>query len=334
MKIIINYYCRFQRERQLKQAIKKLNGMQRYYYFELRQREFDVCEANVINWQDVSLHNKPSHESGEYNIYVTEKPFDDYWFSHEESQFAVISTYGWEEFFAPPSLGAYIQYQIIQAAIQFELDIGELAQMRMVHKSSEGCLFDFCQIKGEIKLGMRAGVICPKCRVALNGFGVNTDAIEAAEKMLKTVRAETIGRPIQLNEDDAFIVMRFSSNDENDNSFKYGIKPALKGLGINVIRADSSLNSGQLLKKIKDGIQKSRFVIVKVDSENLNVYFELGLAMGLGKDVLLISNQDYILHLPSDLKNWECLTYKSGDYEELKTRIERYYMSNYHYIRN
>ena len=331
MKIIINYYCGIRKENQLRQAVSKLNGMQRYYYFVLNSRENDVCPTRVVNWQEFTRKNSSSQNAGEYNIFITEKPFDDSWFSHEESQYAIISTFGWETQFAPPSLRAYLEYQIAQAAIQFELDIDELTEMRMIHRSSVGCLFDFCGKKDEIKLGMRAGVICPKCKSDLSGFGINPDAIDSIEKMLGLVRAEAIGKPFLLNEKDAFIVMRYSRNDENDNSYRYGIKPALEKLGINAIRADSVINSGQLLEKIKKGIERSRFVIVKVDSENLNVYFELGLAMGLGKDVLLVSNQDYIFQLPSDLKNWECLTYTSGDYEELSKKIERYYIDNYHY---
>ena len=331
MNIIINYYCKIRRENQLRQAVNKLNGIQRYYYFILKPRDTDVCPTKKVNWIEFNQKETLGQTVEEYNIFITEKQFEDNWFSHEESQYAIISTYGWERHFAPPSLKTYLEYQIAQAAIQFELDIDELTELRMVHHPSVGCLFDFCENKDEIKLGMKAGVICQKCKSELSGFGINQDAVDSIEKMLSLVRAETIGKPILLNENDAFIVMRYSRNDENDNSYRYGIKPALEKMGINVIRADSVINSGQLLEKIKNGIERSHFVIVKVDSENLNVYFELGLAMGLGKDVLLISNRDFILQLPSDLKNWECLTYTSGDYDELSEKIKRYYMDNYHY---
>ena len=133
------------------------------------------------------------------------------------------------------------------------------------------------------------------------------------------------------NENEAFIVMRFSNNDENDHAYKYGIQPALKDLGIKILRADDKIISGQLLSKIRQNIEKCRFIIAKVDSENLNVYFELGLAMGLDKDVLLISEENFVIRLPSDLKNWECLTYPNGNYDKLKQQIVKYYQDNYHY---
>lgn len=78
-------------------------------------------------------------------------------------------------------------------------------------------------------------------------------------------------------------------------------------------------------------MKKNRFIIVKVDSQNLNVYFELGLAMGLDKDVLLISEQDLVLQLPADLRNWECLTYPKGDYDKLKENIVKFYQDNFYY---
>ena len=65
----------------------------------------------------------------------------------------------------------------------------------------------------------------------------------------------------------------------------------LEKLRIKCIRIDNQISSGQLLDKSKK-YTKSRLVIIKIDSNNLNVYFELGVAMGLNKDVLLSSEKD------------------------------------------
>ena len=143
------------------------------------------------------------------------------------------------------------------------------------------------------------------------------------------MRAEAIGRPILTKPDYAFIVMRFTQNDENDNAYKYGIKPGLETARIQVERSDTIVTSSQILDKIRKYIDRSRFIIAKVDENNLNVYFELGLAMGADKEVLLISERDLILDLPSDLKNWECLTYTKGDYEGLKEKVSKFFEDNY-----
>ena len=59
-----------------------------------------------------------------------------------------------------------------------------------------------------------------------------------------------------------------------------------------------------------------------MDEQNLNVYFELGLAMGIEKDVLLVSESSMVINLPSDLKNWECLIYEKGNYGQLSSKVK------------
>lgn len=318
------------RKNQIVKAISIINGVQNYFYYKLEaDLDTDICDEDQVNWEKFCANY--SSVDNEYVIYITEKPFNDNWFSHEETQYAIISTNGWEDFFAPPSLKAYLVYQMAQAAISFVGDLNERMEMRMVHDLAEGCMFDLCIDKMDIKLGMIAGNICPQCRSVLVRYGVSEKALNAVERMLWYVRSEAIGKPIILDEEAAFIVMRFSTNDENDNAYKYGIKSALEALGIKCVRADNKISSGQLLEKVERNIEKSRFVIVKVDSDNLNVYFELGFAMGLDKDVLLISEKDLVLQLPSDLKNWECLTYTKGNYDEMKNKIIQFYRDNYHY---
>ncbi|MFR7604466.1 MAG: hypothetical protein ACLUV3_03690 [Oscillospiraceae bacterium] len=317
------------RKNQIIKAINILNSVQNYFFYKLINTDVDVVADEIIDWD--SFSNTNGNTIDEYTIFITEKPFIDNWFSHEDYKFSIITTDSWEVYFAPPSLCAYLVYQIAQATVSFEADLSENMEMRMVHDKAEGCMFDFCFNKPDIKLGMVAGTICPQCRSVLLRYGIKERALNAIERILLYVRSEAIGKPVMFNENEAFIVMRFSSNDENDHAYKYGIQPALKDLSIKCLRADDKVISGQLLQKVRQSIEKCRFIIAKVDSDNLNVYFELGLAMGLDKDVLLISEEDLVMQLPSDLKNWECLTYPKGNYEELRRRIIKYYQDNYHH---
>lgn len=317
------------RKTQISKATNILNNLQNYFFYKVIYRETEICENKLIDWY--AFCDAYGKSIGKYTIFITENPFNDNWFSHESNKYSIISTDSWETSFAPPSLCAYLVYQIAQSTINFEADLSEKMEMRMVHDKPEGCIFDLCINKHDIKLGMIAGTICPQCRSVLLRYGVQERAINAIERILLYVRSEAIGKPIIFNENEAFIVMRFSNNDENDHVYKYGIRPALETLSINCLRADDKVESGQLLQKIRQSIEKCRFIIAKVDTDNLNVYFELGLAMGLEKEVLLISEDDLIVRLPADLRNWECLTYPKGNYEELKQRIIKYYKDNYHY---
>ena len=329
MIIKVKYWENNSRKNQIMKAVNIINGLQNYYYLTLESLSKDVTNDSKVNWELFCNNYSPMDD--EYVIFVTEKAFNDNWFSHEEYQFSIITTNDWEKLFAPPSLKAYLVYQIAQSVISFEGDLSEKMEMRMVHDYAEGCMFDLCIDKTEVHLGMIAGNICPKCRANLLRYGISEKAIYSAERMLNYVRSEAIGKPIIFDENAAFVVMRFSQNDENDHAYLYGIKPALEKMRIKCIRADNQLTSGQLLEKIEKNIEKSRFVIIKVDSNNLNVYFELGLALGVNKDVILISERDLVMNLPTDLKNWECLTYSKGNYDELMNNIIKFFTNNYHY---
>lgn len=328
MNIEITCYSKNTRRSQVETAVRILNGVQNYFYYNLIFSEKEICEEQQVNWQ--KLYDSINEPAG-YRIYITEKPFDDNWFSHESYRFSVISTSDWESLYAPPSLKTYIAYQIAQSTISFETDLSEDMEMRMVHDKAEGCMFDFCYNKTDIKLGMIAGYICPQCQGVLNRYGIQENALDAIERILQYIRGEAIGKPILLYENQAFIIMQFSENDENHNAYTYGIKTALEDLDIHCVRADDKLTSAQILQNVRSGIERSRFIIVKADSNNLNVYFELGMAMGLNKDVLIISDNEKILNLPTDLKNWTCLTYPKGNYEKLKDSVKEYFIQNFHY---
>ena len=75
----------------------------------------------------------------------------------------------------------------------------------MVRDFVEGCMFDLCINKSDIKIGIMAGNICPQCRAVLVRYGLNEKALNAVERMLVFVSSETIGKPIIFNED-AFLL--------------------------------------------------------------------------------------------------------------------------------
>ncbi|MBQ6159375.1 MAG: hypothetical protein IJK24_00365 [Oscillospiraceae bacterium] len=327
MNITVIYHEQSIYERQIRKAISTLNSVQSYFIFSLQKTDLPVLNTDPVCWLSFS----DSHSSGEgYNIFISDKPIDDNWFSHEERNFSLISLDSWEDSFSPPSLSAYIMYQIAQASINFEADLSEGMLFNLVHWKTQGCMFDFCDNKPDIKIGMVSGAICPTCRAALASYGTDEKALSATESILEAVRLEAIGKPILINHNEAFIVMRFSTHDENDHAYKYGIIPALNDIGINYRRGDDTILSMPILQKVQQAIKRSRFIIIKVDEKNLNVYFELGYAMGLGKPVLLISEEPFIDNLPTDIKNLECLTYPHGDYETLKEKVIKYFKDNYH----
>ena len=109
----------------------------------------------------------------------------------------------------------------------------------------------------------------------------------------------------------AFIVMPFSK--EYDKVYTC-IKKVLRKSGINPIRADEIQQSTPFTEDIENNIRSCDLVIVDASEENLNVYYELGLASALKKDLIILSQN--AAHIPSDTRHIRHLVY---DYANLKT---------------
>lgn len=314
--------------RRIESAVSLINGCQRYFHLHmgvenrLEKSGHPVEHTAIRDW-------KEAEDNQGYSVMVVEDPLLDNWFSHEYRAIGVLTTADWEELYAPPSLKAYIMYQLAQALINFAADLSEEMVLNIVHEPPEGCIFDMAANKTDIRLGMVGGNLCATCASRLKAFGTDEEAIAAVTNIVELVRREALGRPVALDPSQVFVVTRFSKNDENANAWRYGIKVGVESAGLVPTRADSIFKSGQILEQVLNHIRRSRLIIAKVDQENLNVYFELGVAMGLDKDVLLISEQDLLIRLPSDLRNWNCLTYETGNYEQLADDVCSFVQKSY-----
>jgi len=270
-------------EPRVQEAVNLVNGSQRFFFLGRVRDPIQLGEAGGALCGDSAAAQLAAEFPNQKVICITDRRFDDNWFSHEYRHCAVISTADWEQHFAPPSLRCYLVYQIAQALVPMEGDLSDEMLLRLVHEPPIGCIHDFNYRKPDIKYGMRAGNLCTACEGSLREFGVDPSALDAVRRILSVVRDEAIGRPRIVDPFAAFVVMRFSQDDENDKAYRYGVRPGLEDVGLTAHRADDTVQSTQILDKVSRHLEQSRFIVAKIDTENLNVYFELGLAMGLKK---------------------------------------------------
>ncbi|RHW28307.1 hypothetical protein D0Z08_04850 [Nocardioides immobilis] len=254
-------------------------------------------------------------------MWVTDAPFADNWFSHEDRATSVITTADWERYFAPPSLRSYVIYQLAQTCTIFAADLSEEMLENIAHEPPRGCANDLSANKANIRFGMLAGSLCPECAAVMTQYGMSDEQVAAVRRMLALVRDEALGTPRPLDPLSAFVVMRFSAFDENANAYEYGVKAGIEAAGFTCTRADDSYQPGALLTKVTKYIERSRVIVAKVDVQNLNVYYELGVARALGKDIILVAAQEQIGGLPTDINNLEVLTYPTGDYKALRESL-------------
>jgi len=123
-----------------------------------------------------------------------------------------------------------------------------------------------------------------------------------------------------------FIGMSF--REENNNIYENGILPALEGLNLFPWKADEELSNIDIMCKICQAIQESEICIFEVSDWNPNVLFELGLAYGLGKAVIMVKKKG--VDVPIDLRGIEYLEYERA--KDLKGLITRFFMSNFYII--
>ncbi len=103
----------------------------------------------------------------------------------------------------------------------------------------------------------------------------------------------------------AFVLMPF--DPEFDRIYERLIKPSIEEEGYEVRRADSDLNQRNIMRTIIEGIGLADLVVAELTGNNTNVFYELGIAHGLQKPVIMIS-QD-LSQVPFDLRSYNVVTY-------------------------
>jgi nucleoside 2-deoxyribosyltransferase len=117
-----------------------------------------------------------------------------------------------------------------------------------------------------------------------------------------------------------FVVMSF--NEDADDTFGT-IERVCRLYGFEPERTDKSVTTERIYKRIVDGIQRAALVIADVTFESLNVYYELGFAEALGKDVIVVAKEG--VKLPFDTSDIPTCFFKNQTRleEVLRSRIGR-----------
>jgi len=139
-----------------------------------------------------------------------------------------------------------------------------------------------------------------------------------------SMRCFKIGVPscpkkLEANLEQVFIGMPFSP--EFEDIYKYGIIPALETVMLRAWKADESITNIDVMCKICEGIQSSRYAIINISGWNPNVLFELGLAYGLSKETVLIKGHEE--QVPADLRGMEYIEYRNSD--ELREKLAKFF---------
>ena len=150
---------------------------------------------------------------------------------------------------------------------------------------------------------------------------------------------------VTINTKQAFVAMWF--NDEVNEAYDKGIKPAIVDAGYNPMRIDNKETNNKIDDEIIAEIKKSKFLIADFTSGFIKdasvsdedaiqgakqnkllsrggVYYEAGFAQGLGIPVIWTCHADCINHVHFDTRQFNHIVWKTPDelYTRLKHRIE------------
>jgi len=116
---------------------------------------------------------------------------------------------------------------------------------------------------------------------------------------------------LSTEKDFIFVILPF----ENSLIFETIIKPTAKEIGLRCSKADDMFSSGAIMEKIAQNIQKSSLIIADLSNKNPNVFYELGLAHALKKNVIMITQSSD--DVPSDLRSLEYFKYSISNSQNI-----------------
>jgi len=105
-----------------------------------------------------------------------------------------------------------------------------------------------------------------------------------------------------------FAGMVFAFRPEVAALYDDHISPTVRSARLQCERADDIHGTAQITWDIWERINRARFLIAELTDQNPNVFYELGLAHALSKDVIQVTQS--MNFVPFDLKTIRCIVYE------------------------
>ena len=102
--------------------------------------------------------------------------------------------------------------------------------------------------------------------------------------------------------------------------YQHMIQPAVEAAGLTCVHGDDPVRVGDLMQTVWDAILVSGVTIAEVSALNANVFYELGLAHALGKDVFILKQKDSTV--PADFGGTHYYEYDLNDLNAGKTMLQ------------
>lgn len=103
-----------------------------------------------------------------------------------------------------------------------------------------------------------------------------------------------------------FVLMPFASSFQP--IYDDHIRPVVESAGLKCQRVDEVAGTNSITWDIWERVNRARLLIAELTGQNPNVFYELGLAHAISKDVILVTQS--MDHVPFDLRTLRCVVYE------------------------
>ncbi len=131
------------------------------------------------------------------------------------------------------------------------------------------------------------------------------------QELTSSSRTQALGKifgggTFTLNPQLCFVLMPFA--EKFQPIYDDHIQPTVKRTGLQCERADEIRGPNLISWDIWERVNRARFLVAELTDQNPNVFYELGLAHAISKDVILLTqSMDFV---PFDLKALRCICYE------------------------
>jgi hypothetical protein len=109
-----------------------------------------------------------------------------------------------------------------------------------------------------------------------------------------------------------------------DKRYESVFAPAITAAGLEPYRVDRDASVSIPIQDIESGIRDANLCLADITTDNPNVWFELGFALAIPREVVLVCSDERSTKYPFDVQHRAILKYGTGapqDFDELKEKI-------------
>lgn len=109
-----------------------------------------------------------------------------------------------------------------------------------------------------------------------------------------------------------------------DKRYESVFSPAIKAAGVDPYRVDRDPSVSIPIQEIENGIRDSELCFADITTDNPNVWFELGFALAIPREVVLVCSDERTTKYPFDVQHRSIIQYSTGapqDFDELRQKI-------------